>query len=148
MEKTFPDSHPLLLFAGYSVEVSKKHKVFSSICSEIYHNWVKFTLAYPATLRIMPLETQYLSPFQENPSSISPPCWRPWRALMMPLRRQWIRPQPLETLDPSSNNVAQGHHLLNRFALLTSLVLLVFTKSLVIHGIPVKCFCFHIQVLC
>lgn len=46
------EGHKLLLFADYSQEVSNKRKAFSRICSTLFHNNIKFTLAYPAILHV------------------------------------------------------------------------------------------------
>lgn len=46
------DGHKILLFADYSIELTKKRKQFSAICTALYQKQVKFTLAYPATLHV------------------------------------------------------------------------------------------------
>lgn len=42
----------LPIFADYSVELTRKRKLFSKFCMELHHNCVKFTLAYPAVLSL------------------------------------------------------------------------------------------------
>lgn len=46
------DGSRLLLFAEYSMEVMKQRKALSLICTSLYNNQIKFSLAYPALLRI------------------------------------------------------------------------------------------------
>lgn len=46
------EGHKLLLFADYSVEVSRKRKEFQPVCAELYKRGIRFTLAYPAVLRL------------------------------------------------------------------------------------------------
>lgn len=46
------DGIKILIFADYSMEVSKKRKAFQHICTELHQRQMKFTLAFPATLRI------------------------------------------------------------------------------------------------
>ena len=46
------DGHKLLIFADYSVEVSRKRKEFQPMCAELYKRGIRFTLAYPAILRL------------------------------------------------------------------------------------------------
>lgn len=46
------DCHKLLLFTDYSVEVSKQRKSFAPICSQLHQHNLKFSLAYPAVLRL------------------------------------------------------------------------------------------------
>lgn len=46
------DGIKILIFADYSIEVSKKRKAFQQICSELHQQQIKFTLAFPATLRL------------------------------------------------------------------------------------------------
>lgn len=43
------DGNKLLLFTDYSQEVSQS---FQQICQALFQNSIKFTLAYPATLRL------------------------------------------------------------------------------------------------
>lgn len=45
------DGHKLLLFAGYSPEISLKRKAFQPIRAALYQKGVKFTMAYPPILR-------------------------------------------------------------------------------------------------
>lgn len=42
----------LLIFADYSAELTKQRKMFSKICTQLFHKNIKFTLAYPATLHL------------------------------------------------------------------------------------------------
>lgn len=44
--------HKLFIFADYSQEVSRKRKAFRSICTALHLKGLKFTLSYPATLRL------------------------------------------------------------------------------------------------
>lgn len=46
------DGHTILLFADYSAEVTLKRKAFSDVCTKLYHSKIKFTLAYPAILKL------------------------------------------------------------------------------------------------
>lgn len=55
------DDHSLLLFADYSVEVMRRCKAFSEICSSLFNNHIKFTLAYPAILHIQPASGERVS---------------------------------------------------------------------------------------
>lgn len=48
--------YKLLLFADYSAALSKRRKQFSEICRHLVEKKLKFTLAYPATLRIVSME--------------------------------------------------------------------------------------------
>lgn len=76
--RTLPIEGADLLFADYSIEVMKQRKAFSSICSNLYSNHIKFTLAYPAVLHILsptgehltfssPADVQY---YINNPSDV------------------------------------------------------------------------------
>lgn len=40
----------LLIFADYSAERTRKRKLFSKVCTQLFNKRLKFTLAYPATL--------------------------------------------------------------------------------------------------
>lgn len=42
----------LFMFTDYSQEVSRRRKAFQTICQALYQKGVKFTLAYPANLRL------------------------------------------------------------------------------------------------
>lgn len=44
--------HDILIFADYSMDLSKRRKNFSKICTQLYQRQIKFSLAYPATLYI------------------------------------------------------------------------------------------------
>lgn len=46
------NGYNLLLFADYSVEVSRKRKAFTKICSKLHNAQIRFTLAYPAVLKL------------------------------------------------------------------------------------------------
>ena len=46
------DGARLLLFAVYSVEVMKQRKAFSAICTTLHNAQIRFSLAYPALLRV------------------------------------------------------------------------------------------------
>lgn len=46
------DGVKILIFADYSKEVSNKCKAFQQICSGLFLQQIKFTLAYPAILRL------------------------------------------------------------------------------------------------
>lgn len=46
------EGHKILIFADYSMEVSKKRRAFSTICLHLYKKGVKFTLAYPVVLYV------------------------------------------------------------------------------------------------
>lgn len=46
------DGHKILLFADYSAELSKLRKAFAEPCRMLAQQQIKFSLAYPATLRI------------------------------------------------------------------------------------------------
>lgn len=55
------DGAKLLLFADYSVEVMNKRKAFSPICSILYNNQLRFSLVYPATLRVQTHDGEQLT---------------------------------------------------------------------------------------
>lgn len=55
------DGAKLLLFADYSMEVMKQRKAFSSICSTLHNNQIRFSLAYPAILRIQTHDGEHLT---------------------------------------------------------------------------------------
>lgn len=42
----------LLIFADYSIELSKKRKLFSKVCTQLYHKQIRFSLAYPAVIHV------------------------------------------------------------------------------------------------
>lgn len=46
------EEHSLLLFADYSIEVSRKRKAICQICSALHEKQIKFFLAYPAILHL------------------------------------------------------------------------------------------------
>ena len=46
------DGVKILVFADYSIEVSKKRKAFQQVCSELFKQQIKFSLAFPAILRL------------------------------------------------------------------------------------------------
>ena len=46
------DGMKVLVFADYSIEVSKKRKAFQQVCTELFKQQIKFTLAFPAILRL------------------------------------------------------------------------------------------------
>lgn len=50
-----------LLFADYSINVMCQCKAFSSVCSTLHTNHVKFVLAYPVILNIQPATGERLS---------------------------------------------------------------------------------------
>lgn len=52
------DGHKLIVFADYSVEVFRRRKTFSNVCSQLPNKKACFTLAYPAILRITTSEGQ------------------------------------------------------------------------------------------
>lgn len=43
------------------MEVMKQRKAFSPICSTLHHNQIRFSLAYPAILRIQTHEGEHLT---------------------------------------------------------------------------------------
>lgn len=47
------EDNPLLIFADYSAEVSKRRKAFNKICTELVERQIKFSLLYPAKLTFM-----------------------------------------------------------------------------------------------
>lgn len=55
------EGYKLLIFADYSAEVSRKRKEFQSVCAELYKRSIRFTLAYPATLRLQALDGEQLT---------------------------------------------------------------------------------------
>lgn len=55
------EGHNLLLFADYSVEVTRKRKLFSPICTTLFEKHVRFSLAYPAVLRFTSKEGRQLT---------------------------------------------------------------------------------------
>lgn len=55
------DGSKLLLFADYSIEVMKQRKAFSAICTTLHRDQVKFSLGYPATLRIQTKSGEHLT---------------------------------------------------------------------------------------
>lgn len=44
----------ILLFEDFSVEVSKRHRAFGEVCSQLFHWKTRFRLVYPATLIMSP----------------------------------------------------------------------------------------------
>lgn len=54
------EGHNLLLFADYSMEVTRKRKLFSPICTSLFEKNVRFSLAYPAILRFASKEGRQL----------------------------------------------------------------------------------------
>lgn len=59
------DGHKLLIFADYSQEVSKRCKALQPVCNTLFQQGIKFTLAYPATLR-------FTAPYGESKSFTHP----------------------------------------------------------------------------
>lgn len=55
------DGAKLLLFADYSIEVMKQRKAFSSVCSTLHRTQTRFSLAYPAVLRVQTSEGEQLT---------------------------------------------------------------------------------------
>lgn len=46
------DGNELLIFADYSIDLSKRRKAFSKTCTQLFYRQIKFSLAYPATLYV------------------------------------------------------------------------------------------------
>lgn len=46
------DGYKILLFADYSVDLSKKRRLFTPLCSQLHSKKIKFAPTYPAVLRI------------------------------------------------------------------------------------------------
>lgn len=42
----------MVIFADYSAELTRKRKLFSKVCTVLYQKYIKFKLAYPATLHL------------------------------------------------------------------------------------------------
>lgn len=42
----------LLIFADYTIALSSKRKLFSNLCTKLYHKQIRFSLAYPSILNI------------------------------------------------------------------------------------------------
>lgn len=55
------ESHKFLIFADYSAEGSRKRKEFQLICAELYKRSIRFTLAYPAILRLQAPDGEQLT---------------------------------------------------------------------------------------
>lgn len=55
------DGHAVLLFADYSIEVSRKRREFSKICTKLFENQIRFALAYPAILNVTTSTGQQLT---------------------------------------------------------------------------------------
>lgn len=47
------EDNPLLIFADYSAEVSKRRKAFNKLCADLMQKQIKFLLLYPAKLMFM-----------------------------------------------------------------------------------------------
>lgn len=46
------DDNALLLFTDYSAEVSRKRRAFSTVCSKLHRDKIRFMLVCPATLKV------------------------------------------------------------------------------------------------
>lgn len=55
------DEIRVLIFVDYSIEASKKRKAFQEVCTELYKQQIKFTLAFPATLHLKTPNGEQLS---------------------------------------------------------------------------------------
>lgn len=42
----------MLIFADYTIELSRKRKLLSKVCTKLYHKQIRFFLVYPAILNI------------------------------------------------------------------------------------------------
>lgn len=106
------EGHKLLLFADYSIELSKKRKSFQKMCTMLHEKRVKFTLAYPATLKIQ-LENGNQHVFQDPSEAeifvdsihiTNPPVTPSPKAQRTPGRAPKLKRQQESPIPPRRNN--------------------------------------------
>lgn len=93
---------PLLIFADYSAELSKRRKAFTPVCSTLAEKGTKFSLLYPAKLTIMsdtgrqltffePEEAEaYLQQLNLNPQTEASPLQQRTPRHRQRLDRRWL----------------------------------------------------------